>query len=105
VRSAGIGVDSVPDHHHRAGPLETTAAAPAKGRGHLPLDRTNTMFTSDSIVNLSNPVYKKRQRVNRILLTLSTATVIFGLFWLFWIILTLLLKGGSALSLSLLTEV
>ncbi|MGB6105236.1 MAG: phosphate ABC transporter permease PstA [Pusillimonas sp.] len=63
------------------------------------------MFTSDSIVNLSNPVYKKRQRFNRILLTLSCATVVFGLFWLFWIILTLLLKGGSALSLTLLTEV
>jgi len=63
------------------------------------------MFSSDSLVNLSNPVYKKRQRVNRVLLTLSSATVVFGLFWLFWIILTLLLKGGSALSLTLLTEV
>src|SRR3546814_20824349 len=62
------------------------------------------MFTSDSVVNLSNPVYKRRQRVNRVLLTLSSATVVFGLFWLFWIILTLLLKGGSALSLTLLTE-
>lgn len=63
------------------------------------------MFSSDSLVNLSNPVYKKRQRINRVLLTLSSATVVFGLFWLFWIILTLLLKGGSALSLTLLTEV
>ncbi|NYT86359.1 phosphate ABC transporter permease PstA [Pollutimonas harenae] len=62
------------------------------------------MFTSDSVVNASNSVYKKRQRVNRMLLTLSSATVVFGLFWLFWIILTLLLKGGSALSLSLLTQ-
>ncbi|MDS1142489.1 phosphate ABC transporter permease PstA [Pusillimonas sp. SM2304] len=62
------------------------------------------MFSSDSLVNVSNPVYKKRQRVNRVLLTLSSATVVFGLFWLFWIILTLLLKGGSALSLTLLTE-
>lgn len=63
------------------------------------------MSTSESVVNLSNPVYKRRQRVNRVLLALSSAAVVFGLFWLFWIILTLLLKGGSALSLSLLTEV
>jgi phosphate transport system permease protein len=63
------------------------------------------MFTSDSIVNLSNPVYKKRQRFNRVMLGLSGATVIFGLFWLCWIILTLFIKGGSALSITLLTEV
>jgi phosphate transport system permease protein len=63
------------------------------------------MFTNDSIVNSSNPVYKRRQRSNRVLLTLSGATVVSGLFWLSWIIITLLLKGGSALSLTLLTEV
>lgn len=62
------------------------------------------MFTSDSIVNLSNPVYKQRQRFNKIMLTLSTATVVFGLFWLCWIILTLFVKGGSALSFTLFTE-
>lgn len=62
------------------------------------------MFTSDSVVNLSNPIYKKRQRFNRIMLGLSSAAVIFGLFWLCWIILTLFIKGGSALSLTLLTE-
>lgn len=62
------------------------------------------MFTSDSIVNTSNPVYRKRQRRNRVLLSLSGATVVFGLFWLIWIIFTLLVKGGSALSLTLLTQ-
>ncbi len=62
------------------------------------------MFNSDSVVNLSNPVYKKRQRFNRIMLGLSSATVVFGLFWLCWIILTLFIKGGSALSLTLFTE-
>ncbi|NYT62020.1 phosphate ABC transporter permease PstA [Alcaligenaceae bacterium] len=62
------------------------------------------MFTSDSIVNLSNPVYRKRQRFNKLMLTLSGATVVFGLFWLCWIILTLFVKGGSALSLTLLTQ-
>lgn len=62
------------------------------------------MFTSDSIVNLGNPVYKRRQRFNKMMLGLSGATVVFGLFWLCWIILTLFIKGGSALSLTLLTE-
>ncbi len=62
------------------------------------------MFTSDSIVNASNPVYRRRQRRNRLLLGLSGATVVFGLFWLVWIIFTLLIKGGSALSLTLLTQ-
>jgi len=59
---------------------------------------------SDSIVNLSNPVYRRRQRANRLMLGLSGATLLFGLFWLFWIILTLVIKGGGALSLSLLTH-
>ncbi|MBF6615286.1 MAG: phosphate ABC transporter permease PstA [Candidimonas sp.] len=62
------------------------------------------MFSPDSIVNLSNPVYRRRQRFNTLMLTLSAATVIFGLFWLSWIILTLFVKGGSALSLTLLTQ-
>ncbi len=62
------------------------------------------MFNSDSIVNLSNPVYKRRQILNKVLLSLSGAAVVFGLFWLCWIILTLFVKGGSALSLTLLTE-
>lgn len=62
------------------------------------------MFNSDSIVSLDNKVYKKRQRVNRLMLGLSSAALLFGLFWLFWIILTLIFKGGAALSLTLFTE-
>ena len=62
------------------------------------------MFNSDSVVNVSNPVYRRRQRFNRVLLALSGATVVFGLFWLCWLLLTLFLKGGSALSFTLLTE-
>ncbi len=62
------------------------------------------MFTSDSVVSLRNPIYKRRQYFNRVMLVLSGATVVFGLFWLCWIILTLLVKGGGALSLTLLTE-
>lgn len=60
------------------------------------------MFDPDSIVSLSNVVYKRRHRFNRLMLTLSGAALVFGLFWLFWIILTLVYKGGSALSLTLL---
>lgn len=61
------------------------------------------MFNPDSIVSLSNVIYKRRHRFNRLMLTLSSAALAFGLFWLFWIILTLIYKGGSALSLTLLT--
>ncbi|HWK60738.1 MAG TPA: phosphate ABC transporter permease PstA [Eoetvoesiella sp.] len=62
------------------------------------------MFDTNSIVSLSNPVYKRRQRFNRLMLALSFVALLFGLFWLFWIILTLVVKGGGALSLSLLTQ-
>ncbi len=62
------------------------------------------MFNSDYVVNLSNRVYRRRQRVNRMMLALSGATVVFGLFWLCWLLLTLFIKGGAALSLTLLTE-
>src|SRR5690606_4597503 len=62
------------------------------------------MFDSDSVVSLSNRVYRRRQIVNRVMLTLSGAAVAFGLFWLFWIIIPLLTKGASALSFSLLTQ-
>lgn len=63
------------------------------------------MLSSTSTIGLSNPVYRRRRRFNRLMLVLSGATVVFGLFWLCWIILTLLVKGGGALSLTLLTEV
>src|SRR5690554_8208733 len=62
------------------------------------------MFDTDSVIGVSNRVYRRRRVVNRIMLTLSGAAVAFGLFWLFWIILTLLTKGASALSFSLLTQ-
>ncbi|MFA5521765.1 MAG: phosphate ABC transporter permease PstA [Castellaniella sp.] len=52
----------------------------------------------------SNPVYRRRRRLNRLMLMLSAVAVAFGLFWLFWIILTLLMKGAPALTLTLFTE-
>lgn len=62
------------------------------------------MFTSDSIVNTSNSVYRKRSRFNKIMLFMSGMTLAFGLFWLCWIILTLLVKGAEALSFTLFTQ-
>ena len=62
------------------------------------------MFNSDSVVSLANPVYRKRQRVNKLMLMLSLAALVFGLFWLFWIIGTLVFKGGSSLSMNLFFE-
>ncbi|MVW71613.1 phosphate ABC transporter permease PstA [Bordetella sp. 15P40C-2] len=56
-------------------------------------------------INTNNGIYRRRRLVNKVMLTLSLATLVFGLFWLFWIILTLLLKGAPALSWSLFTEI
>lgn len=50
---------------------------------------------------MQNGVYRRRRVVNRVMLTISLGTLVFGLFWLFWIILTLLFKGAPALSLTL----
>jgi phosphate transport system permease protein len=58
-----------------------------------------------SVINMENRVYLSRRRTNKVMLALSMAALLFGLFWLFWIILTLLMKGGGALSLTLFTQV
>jgi phosphate transport system permease protein len=62
----------------------------------------------ESMLTMNNPIYRRRRILNRIMLTVSLATLLFGLFWLFWlfwIILTLLLKGAPALSYILFTEI
>ena len=59
-----------------------------------------------STLDMNNPIYRRRSRLNKIMLTLSFLAVVFGLFWLFWIIATLLYKGGAQLfSWSLFTQV
>ena len=58
-----------------------------------------------SVLNMQNGIYRRRRVVNRIMLTVSLSTLLFGLFWLFWIILTLLMKGAPALSYTLFTEI
>lgn len=64
-----------------------------------------TMQTiSSSVLTPDNPIYRRRNRFNRLMLLLSGTALVFGLFWLFWIILTLLVKGAPALSFSLFTD-
>jgi phosphate transport system permease protein len=62
------------------------------------------MFDKKSAISLSNPIYKRRQVFNRLMLGVSFAALVFGLFWLFWIIWTLIEKGSSAMAWSLLLE-
>lgn len=57
-----------------------------------------------SVLNADNSVYKRRNLINRTMLSLSSIALVFGLFWLFWIIFTLLVKGADALSFTLFIE-
>jgi len=50
-------------------------------------------------------IYRRRCRINRLMLGLSVAALVFGLLMLCWIVLTLLIKGGAALSFALFTEI
>lgn len=36
-----------------------------------------------SVLNMQNGVYRRRRVVNRVMLTISLGTLVFGLFWLF----------------------
>ena len=51
-----------------------------------------------------NPVYRKRLWKHRVGITLSVLAMAIGLFFLMWILLTLLVKGMGALSLSMFTQ-
>jgi phosphate transport system permease protein len=57
-----------------------------------------------SSIRSDNWVYRRRSILNKVMLSLSMAALVFGLFWLCWILTVLVLKGGSALSLTLFTE-
>jgi phosphate transport system permease protein len=48
-------------------------------------------------VSADNPTYRRRRRMNKVMMTVSTAALLFGLFWLVWIVLVLLYEGGTAL--------
>lgn len=55
-------------------------------------------------IDQTNPIFRQRQLWNKVLMVVSLLTLLFGLFWLGWIILTLIQKGGHALTLALFTE-
>ena len=51
-----------------------------------------------------NPTYRRRKRMNSVMMGVSTAALAFGLFWLVWIVAVLLWEGASALRPSLFTQ-
>jgi phosphate transport system permease protein len=56
-----------------------------------------------SAISRDNPIYRRRRRVNAIMLFISGLTLLFGLFWLVWILVTLFYEGFNALAPSLFT--
>ena len=63
-----------------------------------------TMKAPVSAIRADNWVYRRRAILNKVMLTLSMAALVFGLFWLCWILAVLVIKGGGALSVTLFTE-
>jgi len=57
-----------------------------------------------SLASAENPVYRRRRRMNSVMMAVSTIAVAFGLFWLLWIIGVLLWEGAGALRPSLFTQ-
>ncbi len=50
-----------------------------------------------SPIDAANPVYRRRRRMNSVMMSVSTVALAFGLFWLLWIIGVLLWEGTAAL--------
>jgi phosphate transport system permease protein len=57
-----------------------------------------------SAISPDNAIYRRRRRVNALMLFISGLAMAFGLFWLAWILFTLLYEGFGALSISLFTQ-
>lgn len=57
-----------------------------------------------SALHTGNRLYRRRQRLNRLMLTLSMLALLSGLFWLAWILWTLIAKGAASLSWQLFTQ-
>lgn len=51
-----------------------------------------------------NPVYRRRLLVHRLGIALSSIAMVFGVFFLMWILFTLLIKGFSAINLTMFVE-
>ena len=58
-------------------------------------------MSASPLLSMSNPRYRMRAAMNRLMLGLSSLALAFGLFWLVWIIVTLLIEGATALRPSL----
>jgi len=57
-----------------------------------------------SVVSAANPTYRRRRRMNKVMMAVSTLALAFGLFWLLWIIGVLLWEGAAALRPTLFTQ-
>ena len=47
--------------------------------------------------SVSSPIFRRRRRINAVMMGVSTMALVFGLFWLFWILGVLLYEGATAL--------
>ena len=65
---------------------------------------TLEMQTSAELAESRRKMQAKRRMKNRIALTLSMATMAFGLFWLVWILMSTISRGIDGMSLALFTE-
>ena len=64
------------------------------------LDMQNTA----QLAEFRRKMQARRRMKNRIALTLSMATMAFGLFWLIWILMSTITRGIDGMSLALFTE-
>jgi phosphate transport system permease protein len=62
------------------------------------------MRDARALARESNPVYRRRRRLNAVMMGVSTAALAFGLFWLAWILAVLLWQGAGALRPSLFVQ-
>ena len=60
--------------------------------------------TPHGTASSANPVYRRRRRVNALMMAVASVALAFGLFWLAWIIATLLWNGAAALGPTLFTR-
>lgn len=61
-------------------------------------------YAQTGAISPDNPIYQRRRLLNKLLMVVSLSMLIYGLLWLAWILVTLLIEGGSALRLSLFTQ-
>ena len=61
-------------------------------------------MTNASLARADNPTYRRRRRMNKVMMAVSTLALAFGLFWLLWILGVLLWQGAAALGPTLFTQ-